>query len=117
MTLEREITSIEPQEHDVVVTLACGHSFTWQEKWSFTAEQWADMLRKHWIGEKWPCQQCQDITAQGFTICEKCGHAWNAHRHWIKGKQMICEEAAPHHSTYCLCNECARDYYAMTGEW
>jgi hypothetical protein len=56
---EREIVTIEVQDHDVVVTLSCGHSFTWQEKWSFTAQQWADMLRKHWIGEKWPCKQCQ----------------------------------------------------------
>jgi hypothetical protein len=62
---EREITAIEAQDHDVVGTLSCGHSFAWQEKWSFTAEQWADMLRKHWIGEKWPCKQCPQESETG----------------------------------------------------
>jgi hypothetical protein len=57
---EREITTIEAQDHDIVVTLSCGHSFKWQEKWSFTAVQWADMLRKHWIGQPWPCTPCHE---------------------------------------------------------
>jgi len=56
---EREITAIEAQADDIVVTLSCGHSFRWKEKWSFTAKQWADMLREHWIGESWPCAECQ----------------------------------------------------------
>jgi hypothetical protein len=58
--IEREIESIEPEGEKVKVTLSCGHIFTWEQKWSFTATQWADMLRKHWIGEKWPCKQCQE---------------------------------------------------------
>jgi hypothetical protein len=57
--IEREITAIEAQGDYVIVSLSCGHSFKWEGKWSFTAQQWADMLRKYWIGEPWPCAVCQ----------------------------------------------------------